>query len=566
MTQRDDRAATKYAAAMRKLRESEEINQYDRNVICDLDTVLTKESLDADNLGKARWGNHLDNLRLMAERTGCLAAALKPGDEGEAAMTTLLEHQTNKQEFAPNTISTYLQSLQLCGRRLVDEDEHPEVYDRFDDLDPQSYRPDDPTPLRTNIIEWHGAIAMAETRTHIRDHAMILSQWAAGTRPESEMWPLQFKHVECHDDHVVLSIPTEAKDGERRDVYLFAGSAVFRRWFKKEHPARLECEDGPGPETYVWTHYNSNEHLGYSRFSGVFRNAGKEADIETDYSPLHFRRSRASILASRPAINEQDLRNHFGWSWTSEKPRNYIATFGGETGKHVANADGASINWEDPTPIAPVTCPSCDQQTTRQFEDCIHCNSALPATDELDERIVEAPGVSDVDLLDLIMDGDVTGDTIRELRKVEGVLRTRPGVLDDLDELEKLADRYHADDDDNGGVQAVFGPAGVGVNVSKAASGAAAKWGRAKHAALKLHPGLENYPPSPKRGAGIVAGQLAIVAAAVVTLWATGALEALIVGDVFAVAGAVIALIVGMALVVRDLPTIDESVDELKQT
>jgi hypothetical protein len=78
------------------------------------------------------------------------------------------------------------------------------------------------------------------------------------------------------------------------------------------------------------------------------------------------------VLASRPEINEQDLRNHFGWSWNSDKPRNYIASFSGETGKHVAAADGATIDWEEPAPISPVTCPGCDQQTTGHFEECIY--------------------------------------------------------------------------------------------------------------------------------------------------------------------------------------------------
>jgi len=558
MTRKAERAQTRYDDALRMLEESSRLSDEDREVINEFRDCLTREHLEKEGGSRAHLAVCLNELRLMGERTGCLAESLEAGEDGDRAFQSILEHQTDESLFAGSTICNRLEALKTFGDRLAEDG----AGERFEKLDPASYRDKDPTPLRTNILDWHDVLYMAGTRPHTRDKALIMTQYSAGTRPESEMWILQFKHVEDKGDHIVLSVPNGGKTG-RREVHIFAGAPMLRKWMQQDHPAHLESEDGPGPDTYLWTHLNRNKHMTYDSMYSIFKEAGEAAGIEKDHNPEHFRRSRASVLASRVDVNEQDLRIHFGWSWSSIKPKHYVAAFGGETGRHIALADGADVDViEPPDPIAPITCGNCGERTTRHMDDCIWCAQEIPEEAEVRESVVEDPAAEGEDLFDLITNGDVTGDDVRSLRKLKPVIKAEPNKLDKLDELEKFAEGYHAaEDDSSDSVNVVAGPASLGAHLSAIVSKTGEKWARAKHHALKLHPDFEDYPPQGTLLAKVVGVQLLWTLAFIAMLYLNGSLGRLANGNLIEWTGAVGGLLLGMVLVSRAMPTPEEAVD-----
>lgn len=158
--------------------------------------------------------------------------------------------------------------------------------------------------------------------------------------------------------------------------------------------------------------------------------------------------ARASVLASKPEINQVDLENHFGWERGSDAAAHYISRFAGATGKHVAAADGHPVNLdaEGEAAIAPVKCLECGEYTPRHRDECLWCPRPVEASIGEQESLEHVSAVDpDRDLLDLVMDGEIGGDDLRAVDKLEPVLRNEPQkLLDRTDELIQMTEAYHA--------------------------------------------------------------------------------------------------------------------------
>jgi hypothetical protein len=321
----------------------------------------------------------------------------------------------------------------------VDADHLP---DRFASLK-TGHRETDPTPSKADIIRWPEAAELADVKEQFnyRDPALIAIQWSTGARPLSELWDLQWGDVEDRGDHFLFSIPKDTKTGSR-DVRVYVGAPYLRRW-RENHPAH--DDGGLSDDTYIWTSTTKNSHISYTMYREVFYDAAERAEVAKPITPQNFRRSRASVLASRPSINQVDLENHFGWERGSDSAAHYISAFAGETGKHVAMADGHPIDEdEEPPAIAPVKCLECGEYTPRHRDECIWCPTPVEASlgeqDELEHYTEDA----DADLLEMVMDGKVAPDDLRAVKKLEDVIKREPEKLfDRADELIELTERYH---------------------------------------------------------------------------------------------------------------------------
>jgi len=537
----------------------DELTPEDRNILVKFDDQLTRDRKKNNRCGWYHHGNLLSELFILAVETKSLATTLDDGHDGRAALDDVLEW-IHDQDYSGYTIQGKLSTLRVFAETVLGE-----LPERFEEIEPGRHVEDDPAPLPSNIVEYTDVIKMVEEVDAVRDKALLLVQWSTGMRPMEELYTLQKKNVKIYDDHVVLSLPEKGKT-DRRDIMVVVGSQLLRKWVTDEHPAHHDPESSMNPDTFLWTKQNENKHLLYGSLTTRFSVAGERAGIEKDHSPQHFRRSAASVLAGQPYINERDLRHRFSWSPNSDSPEHYIAANSDATKVNVARCRGQDIEGMEGTEdTAPVVCARCGDWTTRGLEGCIWCQHDLdgeetPLGAVSDAAMQDPRSAGEKDLAQMLLDGDVTADELRTLQKMESVVKSEPELFERLDQLITKADALEeAAKDERGSALAVSGPFGAAASVSSALAAASRKWARAKHLALRVHPGFEHYPPRGGRLAALLAGWFVILAGAIAAWDATGILDDVLAGEPLAVLALVVSLAVGSELVRRDLPSVRDA-------
>lgn len=133
------------------------------------------------------------------------------------------------------------------------------------------------------------------------------------------------------------------------------------------------------------------------------------------------------------------------------------------------------------------------QWTERHISDCVCCGGEIDE-ERHDAHVEVTMSDAETDLLSMIIAGDVTADDLRSVKKLWGVIRDRPKLGEELDELIEKTEQLVDDEKSN-----AFG--GIGAYATIAAGGlmaagqrAAAAWGRAKDKGMRMHPEFEHYP------------------------------------------------------------------------
>ena len=547
-----DTGERKLNNARRRLVEEDKLDRREKRVLHQFDRELRNLNNREDRHRKVTQALHIDLTRIIQRDSGQLIDILDDSFDGKDALDELLD-RIQSQGYANNYIHNQLITVQTFGELLGSEI----VQGRVDEIKPGKFRDDDTTPLPGNVLEWQEAIEMAETRSHTRDKALILSEWGMGSRPDSELLWLQYKHLEWHDGHYRVTIPWDGKTGERT-IRLFAGSAILRQWIEKDHPVHADPESQLGPETYLWAKLNANERMEYDNLYRIFKDAGDDAGISKDTNPQHFRRSRASFLAGKPSVSEAELRKYFGWSYESNSPKHYIAKFRQDIDRNIAAADGANINvFEKQQKVAPIECDACGQWTERYVTDCVCCGAEVD--DERHEAHVDATMAgAETDLLSMILEGEVGPGDLRSVKKLWGVISDRPKLGQELDTLIEKTERM-VDDGKTNAVGGLGGLAGrvIGVGI-EAGHRAAAAWAKTKHKAMSLDSQMEHYPPGPGHAAVIGTGFVAYLAIVVAYMSSIGMLEPLLAGEWTSQLGLVLGVGLGFVLITQAMPNLEE--------
>jgi hypothetical protein len=553
--------------------QDNELTTRDREALLEFHNRLQRHKMASGRAGDHHHSTQLSLLFSIARETQQLAVTLDDPDEGgRDAVDDVLSWVTG-QDYSGFTVQSSLSALRMFAAHMLDcdltepgdDNLDEQLPRRFAEISPSEHVDVDPAPLPSNVVRYGNLTEMIEAEDKIRNQAMLATQWGAGLRPMAEFWQLQRRHISDEGDHIKITVPADTKTG-RRTVILVVGAPLLRQWIEDEHPVHLPGEGGMSPDTYIWTHHNENTHLGYSALSTVFENAGGRIALEKDHSPQHIRRSSASVMAERPHISERDLRKRFGWSRYSEAPEHYIGAMTDGTEVNVARAYGHDIEeLDEPVPVAPIRCAACDQWTTRGLDACIWCSHDID--DDLGEleHTVKHPLGPDADLLDLIMEGEIDADDLRSLKRLEPVLRSRPDVLDDIDKLIQLAEGYEAEDEDSTSTKVVNGAGSLLAWGTAKASDGVSQFVRAKHLAHKLDPAIEDYPPDRWTAGKILAGWMLIGAISLAVLSNNTMLEAAVNGDPVGIGGALFGLILGVALVISGMPTVDGAVERLAE-
>ncbi|MCG1004989.1 MULTISPECIES: site-specific integrase [Halobacterium] len=429
----------------RHIENNDELTDVDREALAAFEDAMRSYNQKEFRFSDATIGGHLELCFRLAKQTNQLSAMIN-SDDPDAVVEDVTE-TIDEMDISDDYKGSFLSALRVYGDLMTDGS----MPERFDDLTPSSYINNDPTPLATNILEWQDVIEMVNATDHIRDKALILTAWGAGLRAEAELWKLQYKQIDDRGDHIVISVTDDTKNDYHgaREIHLYAGSAMLRKWLNQYHPAH--AEDGPEPETRVWTYHKSDKPVRYQSIWKAFKVAGESAGITKDYNPAHMRRSRASCLARQPMIDEYDLRNFFGWGIKGNSAAHYIAKFSNETAKHVAMADGHSVEtFDEPDPIAPLECPTCERWTTRNIRECIWCSAEIPEDRHAIRHTVKGPEEGEKDLLDMLMDDDISVEDLETLQRLEPVVRSRPDIFDEVGKLIELAKGGVGGGDDRG--------------------------------------------------------------------------------------------------------------------
>lgn len=422
--------------------DDEDLTDEDRETLTALDSSIIATNARESRFGPYRHFEVLAACFRIAAGTGELARTLEEPPEGTQAVNKVVQWIDAK-DLSGYAVDDYHSALRSFATLMLDLDpDSDDLPDRFASLK-TSHRDNDPTPSQADIVHWQEAADLADVKEqyNYRDPALIAIQWSTGARPLSELWELTWGDIEDRGDHFLFSIPEDTKTGSR-DVRVYVGAPYLRRW-RENHPAH--DDGGLDGDTYLWTSTTKNKHISYTMYREVFSDAADRLGFTKPVTPQNFRRSRASVLASKPSMNQVDLENHFGWKRGSDSAAHYISAFAGETGKHVAMADGHPVDKDDKDDaIAPVKCLDCGEYTPRHRDECLWCPTPVEASLGEQESLEHYTEDGDADLLEMVMDGEVAADDLRAVKRLESVIRREPEKLfGRVDELIELTERYN---------------------------------------------------------------------------------------------------------------------------
>jgi integrase len=541
-----------------------DISAEDLAILIEFDEEIEKLNAAQNRIGDAHHADLLYYMHQFAVEVGGICRTLENSRRGEDAvdaLTTWMDDQDvsgRTQESALSALRVFAHlMLDSCSNDEFDDEELPE---RFSKIDPHSHVDNvDPAPAPSEILSWEEGIKMAKEQDEPRDQALILTQLGAGLRPMSELYKLRFKHLTDRGEYLEITVPKDSKTGER-DVKLIPGSAALRYWIEEGHPAHLETESGPSPETLVWTHHNKNQPIVYGTLAAVFRRAAEKVGIdESRASPQNCRRSCASYAASVAGMSEQDLRDQFGWSRFSTAPHHYIRRFGPGRTQNLAEGYGMSIeNIDELDPIAPIRCERCHKFTTRHLDNCLWCQLSIDEDQQTLPTAVEKPGIGDMDLNDKVLHQHVTADELKTLKKLEPHIKSEPEIFDTLPELITAAERLEEDQEQT--VNSVAGLIGLVTESWSALKG----WALDKHSGMSISPYFEDYPLRGEKRVGFAVFCVVYTAGIFSIMHSNGSLERLANGNPVEITGLVIGLSLGFGLISWAMPGVEDGIEELR--
>lgn len=414
-----------------------EIDDRDRDVLLQFKSRIDEINKKENRFGEDRVIALLDTVILASKYTDIpLDLTLQNGNGGQEAVDAVTDWIDR--HYSSNSQDTRYACFRVFGEVMTDGDEMP---DRFEELK-LNHGDEDPTPQKSEVVYWHEVTAGIGIQQNSRDKAIVATQWSAGGRPMSELWRLTLGDVEKKSDHVVISIPERTDDGETktgsREIKMYVGAPYLKQWLH-DHPGH-DAEAGLDPDMPLWTHLNDGYGDAYTRityegYRRPFHIMRRETDITKPITPQHFRRSRASVLAAQHFVSQMDLEHRFGWGQNTDSARHYIVKFDEASERRIAAADGMDIELEaDFDPIAPVKCEVCSRWTPRHRDTCLWCSGDVPA-DIREQHFGPQPDVIDDDanLLDMIVDGEITARDLRALQKLQPVLKARTDIWERLD-------------------------------------------------------------------------------------------------------------------------------------
>ena len=354
----------------------------------------------------------LRHCTIVAEKVGGLADALEDRDQAEKIVRWVNRKYANEE-----TNKDYRVALRMFGKRVAEngvdvptnDDGVPESFAWIPTTTSRNY---DPTPDPSEMLGWEEDVRpMIDACMNARDKALIAVAWDSGAR-SGELLGLSVGDVSDHRHGLQISV--DGKTGQR-SVTLVTAVPFLNRWLQ-DHPRR---DDDTAP---LWCKLQNGEEMSYQMCRKIPREAASRAEINKPVTFTNFRKSSASHLASQ-GVNQAVLEDHHGWKRGSDAAARYISVFGEASDREIARAHGLDVEAEEPDPVAAVTCPRCDRKTPRDEPFCMWCHQALEAgaVDEIERKQQS------------------------ERRKLLGIARDNPELIDRLEEMEPFVEALGGD-------------------------------------------------------------------------------------------------------------------------
>lgn len=347
---------------------------------------------------------------IIAEQVGGLSEALEDRDAAED-IVRWINTERSTEDYAEETNHDYRVAIRIFGKRTLKLDEVPESLAWIPTGTSNSH---DPTPRRSDMLDWDEAKKMADEGTkNSRDAALIAVSHELGPRGE-EMHEARIDQIQDADNG--LQIVLDGKQGEH-SVTLINSGPYLQKWLA-DHPASRD------DEAYLWCNLDEPyDNASYQTFLQRFKDAGERAGIDKPVTPTNFRKSNTYWLAKQGA-NESLINERQGRTKTSDHARRYLAEFGPENeNKQYAELQGLEVETEKTKDRTPLTCPRCDKETPRDEPFCVWCHQAM-----------EPNAVSDLEK-----------EESEQRRELLRIAKENPELLDAVEELEPLIETLGGD-------------------------------------------------------------------------------------------------------------------------
>lgn len=402
----------------KRVRESEEISEDDKQVIQQFDNRLT---ILADTYGLYRHIKLLRHVTIIAENQSGLADSLESRDATESIVRWINETYDNA-----NTRSDYRTAVRVFGKRVVDgvDEEPPPSISWIKSGTSSDY---DPSPDPRDMLDWNDdALPMVEETLNSRDGAMIAVAFDAGFRGgefHDEDNPIQLRDVE-ENGKFGPEIVVEGRRG-RRSATLTIATPYLMKWL----------DDHPGGDPYdpLWSGLEKPDVISKRMVTKIFRQAADRAGVDKPVTITNFRKSSATDLAKR-GVSQVHLENHHGWVRGSRAAARYISEFQEESSREVARSRGAEIPEDDEAdPTAPLECHRCGKSTPRDRSLCVWCGAAMDT-----ETVEKAEALDDI-LVESLANAD--GDDAQKILDFRETVRNDPAMMAEaIEEIEHLLD------------------------------------------------------------------------------------------------------------------------------
>ncbi|RQH01820.1 site-specific integrase [Natrarchaeobius oligotrophus] len=427
--------------------DSESLSKANRDVLVQYDEVLTRRrgtNIKANRHYKNLYcvldlANHgLDLNKLIVPRECQYENGLTKSErEAEEAIKEIDTHVRNR-GFNDSVIDDRFIKLRTFINALGDTNRIPNMseYAKTSHYNPRENVPD------VHEILWYedDVTPMIENRRqyNYRDSAWLAMLWASGGRPESEIYKLDMSNIEVRKNRIELRIPEDTKTGYRtREIY--TGVPYVREWLK-EHPT-AEMDEHSKTPVWVKLKGDQSQRVSYSRLGDITRDAAKEAGVDKPCNPQWFRKSRASVAALRQGYSIDDMRQTFGWKQRTATPEYYVAKFGKQASRDLAEIEGATIEDDERTKaIAPVKCPECSQYTSRFRGPCLWCGTDIDpdqgrAADEAARAMAETANESWNALVRAVSEGEIDKKNLERGEMMAEVALNHPEAIGRLQDL-----------------------------------------------------------------------------------------------------------------------------------
>lgn len=445
-----------------RIRNCERTAEEDREKLEALDRKLIHDSVQG-----YRQAQVLSYMHRIAKRRDAHGVSLQATLESQDDVEKLLrwieggkyEDGDQTHEWGKSTKGHYRRCLRKFGR-VLNNGELPSTMEIV--YGGNNRKLGETAPKRWEVLRWNDdVVPLLEACKNPRNPAIIAVAWDTGARPY-ELRDLTFEDLSTDGDF--LTIVIGGKDTPLREVRLVVSAPLLKYWLEKCHPAN-DTAEGLSPGTPLWTRLDKNKSLCSNGFSSIPSRVAKRIDFQKPSNLRHFRKSRASVLASREEIGRGDLEQWLGWDKGSPVVAVYIKRFGKSAADKIAKSDGLpkedlpESDHKELADPAPVQCPTCSHWTPRYTNECIWCATtfdsssaveAEPAVKSQAEEKIEEEKKKQVrrDVIKLVSENELSADDIETAKQLSEVIEKYPDLLDHADTLQDLLNDDDKDEDD----------------------------------------------------------------------------------------------------------------------